>query len=147
MRATKKKRESLSIFDDKFNAPNDGDLRRALGPAASSWTDLVSLINSTYAPVVEQWNFGGAKYGWSLRLRKPDRVILYLIPQAGRFLVGIVLGASAVSAAGSAGLSASVLAAIAEAPRYAEGTGVRLPVSSASDLASIQKLAALKMAR
>ena len=121
-------------------------MRRALGPAASAWADLVTHVNRAYAPVIEQWNFAGARYGWSLRLKKPDRVILYLIPRANGFLVGIVLGAKAISAAQSADLPASVLEAIAQAPRYAEGTGLRLPVSDESQLPPIQALAALKMA-
>jgi hypothetical protein len=33
-----------------------------------------------------------------------------------------------------------------EAPRYAEGTGVRLIVKATEDLASVRKLAAIKLA-
>lgn len=44
-----------------------------------------------------------------------------------------------------ADLPHSVLSALAEAPRYAEGTGIRLPVEDKSQVASIQT--ALKMAR
>jgi hypothetical protein len=140
------KLQSLSAFGDQTACPTEAELRLVLGRAASPWAELVRHINATYAPVVEQWHFGGAKYGWSLRLGKPDRVILYLIPQPRRFLVGIVLGAKAVAAAQTARLAARVLSSIAEAPRYAEGTGLRLPVSKASDLPSIEKLTALKMA-
>jgi len=72
--------------------------------------------------------------------------VLYLIPQAGRFLVGIVLSTKAVAAAQSAGLPAAVLEALAAAPRYAEGTGLRLPVEGESQLPPILTLAGLKMA-
>lgn len=140
-------RKSLSVFDDKTSCPTEADLRRALGSSAFFWDDLVSHVRDTYAPVAEQWNFAGSKFGWSLRLKKGDRIVLYLIPQAGCFLVGIVLGAKAVAAAQSEGLPASILKAIAEAPRYAEGTGLRLPVAEEDQLAPIKRLAALKMAR
>jgi hypothetical protein len=106
----------------------------------------VRQISGAYPPIVEQWSFASARFGWSLRLKKADRVVLYLIPQSGRFLVGIVLGAKAVAAAQGADLPRAVLRAIAEAPRYAEGTGIRLPVASDSQLASIRRLAELKMA-
>ena len=139
--------ECLSTFSDKTACPSDSDLRRALGPAASLWSDLVTHINETYEPVTPEWNFGGAKFGWSLRLRKPDRVILYLTPQIDSFLVGIVLGAKAVTAAQNARLPARVQKTIAEARRYAEGTGARFHVARAGDLPSIKKLTALKMAR
>lgn len=141
-----RKPESLSVFGDKSNPPTEDDLRRALGPAASAWDELVARIHHDHAPAAERWNFAGARFGWSLRLCRGDRVVLYLIPQAGRFLVGIVLGAKAVAAARSAGLPEAVLQALAEAPRYAEGTGLRLMVSDASQLQPIRTLAALKMA-
>ena len=43
-------------------------------------------------------------------------------------------------------LKQSVTKAIDDAPRYPEGTGVRLVVKRMADLASIQKLAAIKLA-
>jgi hypothetical protein len=147
MRTPAKKVESLSAFDDKSSAPTETDLHRTLGPAATAWKQLVSHVYSTYSQPAEQWNFAGAKYGWSLRLKSADRVILYLIPQAGQFLVGIVLGGKAVSAAQTADLPAAIVAALAEAPRYAEGTGLRLPVADENQLPPIRTLAALKMAR
>jgi hypothetical protein len=138
---------SLSAFGDKSSPPSAGELQRMLGQAASAWAKLAQHVERTYGPAVEQWNFAGAKFGWSLRLRKADRVILYLIPQAGQFLVGIVLGARAVDAAQSAGLASPILAAIATAPRYAEGTGLRLPIAGERDLPAVETLAALKMTR
>ena len=138
---------SLSVFGDPASPPTAAELHRVLGPARRAWERLAQHVGQTYGPVVEQWSFAGAKFGWSLRLRKTDRVILYLIPQAGQFLVGIVLGGKAVAAAQSSGLPAPVLAAIAAAPRYAEGTGLRLPIAGEGDLAPVETLTALKMAR
>jgi hypothetical protein len=141
-----KKPTSLGVFADKARRPTATELTSVLGPAAPAWSALIGHVNCAYPSTDEQWNFASARFGWSLRLKKADRVILYLIPQAGRFLVGIVLGAKAVAAAKRAGLPAHIMTAIAEAPRYAEGTGFRLPVESASDLPAIETLTALKMA-
>ena len=146
MPASTQKPESLSAFGDKAHPPTEAELHRGLGRAKSAWVALAAHVERSYGPTVEQWNFAGAKYGWSLRLKQKERVLLYLIPQAGRFLVGIVLGAKAVAAAQDAELPAAVLEALAAAPRYAEGTGLRLPVSAARELPPIQKLVALKMA-
>lgn len=137
----------LSAFGDRAGPPTAAELKRTLGSAAAAWVALIRQIRSTYPPATEQWSFAGAKFGWSLRLKKSDRVILYLIPQAGRFLAGIVLGERAVVASKSADLPASVLRAIAESPRYAEGTGLRLPVEDGSQLPALVKLVALKMAK
>ena len=138
---------SLSAFGEKASPPTAVELQRILGPAGPAWTKLAQHVDQTLGPATEQWNFAGARFGWSLRLRRRDRVILYLIPQAGQFLVGVVLGARAVTEAQSAGLPADVDAAIAAAPRHAEGTGLRLPVRGEQDLRAVEILAALKMAR
>lgn len=137
---------ALSAFDDQTRRPGPRDLSRVLGGAAALWRQLVAHMTRTYAPMTEQWNFSGAKYGWSLRLKQKDRVILYLTPQAGCFLVGLALGEKAADAARDRGLPASVLEIIDRAPRYAEGRGIRLTIAAGDDLAAIQELAALKMA-
>jgi len=147
MRTPAKKVESLSAFADKSSAPTEAELHRTLGSAATAWNRLVDHVHGTCTQPAEQWHFAGAKYGWSLRLKSGDRVVLYLIPQAGQFLVGIVLGRKAVAAAEAADLPAAIVAAIAEAPRYAEGTGLRLAVADENQLPPIQTLAALKVTR
>jgi hypothetical protein len=135
----------LSAFGDKGKPPTEDELRRALAAAAPVWARLVAHVTQTCPAVTEQWNFAGTKFGWSMRLRSKDRIVLYLIPQAGQVLVGIVLGARAVAAAAEAALPAAVRAAIAAAPRYAEGTGLRLPVVAVEELPAIFTLVALKM--
>lgn len=135
----------LSAFGDKGSPPTTDELHRTLAAAAPVWRDLVARVSETCPKVSEQWNFGGAKFGWSMRLRSKDRIVLYLIPQAGQVLVGIVLGPRAVAAAAGADLPAAVCAALAAAPRYAEGTGLRLPVASPEELPAVFALVALKM--
>lgn len=137
--------ECLSIFGEEAVQPSEDGLRKVLGRAAPAWSELVTHVEATWPAVVEEWHFTGARYGWSMRLRLRGRNVLYLIPQAARFLVGIVLSAKAVAAAEHARLPARVVDALAKAPRYPEGTGLRLPVSRVTDLPPIRKLTALKM--
>lgn len=137
---------ALSVFDDREAPPTDPALARALGRAAAAWAALKEKLQHECAPLVEEWAFAGAKYGWSLRLKRGKRVIVYMTPGAGNFLASFALGEKACTAALDAGLPARVLALIAEAPRYAEGRGVRIPVRTLRDVASIRKLAAVKLA-
>lgn len=137
---------ALSAFDDKFHRPTPAELAQTLGPADAAWRQLVAETTRDHGPLEELWNFAGAKFGWSLRLKKKDRVVLYLTPQAGQFLVGLVLGEKAVAAAGR-DLPPAVLAALDAAPRYAEGRGLRLPVTTLDDLPAVHRLAAAKLAR
>jgi hypothetical protein len=56
------------------------------------------------------------------------------------------LGEKAVKAAHTVPLDESVLALIDEAPKYAEGRGVRVEVRTKKDIESVRQLAAVKMA-
>lgn len=132
---------SLSAFDEKAHRPTDARLRAVLGSAYASWVELLALVHQRIDPAVDVWKFST---GWSLRVLRKDRVIVYLIPQPHQFLVSFALGEKAVAAARAAGLSASVLKIIDEAPRYAEGRGVRIPVRGSRQLTAIARLAQIK---
>lgn len=135
---------SLSAFNDANVRPTNEDLLRELGAAGAPWNSLIAHCES-YG-LVQQWNHSGAKFGWSLRMKKASRIVLYLTPRAGHFLLGLVLSTRGVVEAQAAGLPEEVLAAIAAARTYAEGTGFRITVTSAADLPAISALLAIKMA-
>jgi hypothetical protein len=137
----------LSSLDDGSHVPSRTEVDDSLGSSARLWARLVAGVAKVHAPIEQAWTFSGPKYGWSLRLKRKDRVVLYLIPQLGHFLVGVVLGGKAVLAAREADLPASVLEAIDGARPYAEGRGIRVPVRDVEDVRAAMKLAALKMAR
>jgi hypothetical protein len=93
----------------------------------------------------QEWNSVSQKYGWSLRLKIKDRTIAYLAPCDDCFTVSFVLGPKAVVAAHQPGLPKAVVEAIDNAPRYAEGTGVRFTMKRIADLAPARKLAIIKL--
>lgn len=76
---------------------------------------------------------------------KQKRNILYLIPQHGMFLAGVVLGDRALSALRRDDLNPGTLALMDEAPRYAEATGLRVPVTSVSDCSEIEVIMEAKV--
>jgi len=137
---------ALSAFDDKSKKPRVSDLEKTLGRTFVHWGNLITYLAKEYAPLLEKWNFAGAKWGWSLQLKQKKRTVLYLTPCEKHFLVGLVLGERAVKAAHDSSLPDSVLAIIDGAKKYAEGRGVRLEIRKKTDLDSVKKLAAIKMA-
>ena len=137
---------ALSAFDDKLKKPGAGDLEKMLGRTSTHWDDLRTHVAAEYAPLDETWNFAGAKWGWSLRLKQKKRTVLHMTPCKGHFLVGFALGEKAVKAAHDSHLPDSVLSVIDEAPKYAEGRGVRIEVRNKKDRETVKKLAAIKMA-
>lgn len=136
---------ALSVFEDRKAPPTDAAVERALGRSAAAWRRLKAELIGESA-LEEEWAFAGAKFGWSLRLKRGKRVIVYMTPCAGHFLASFVLGEKACAAASEAELPASILAAIADAPRYAEGRGFRIPVRALREIPGLLELAAIKLA-
>lgn len=137
---------ALSALDDLSKEPAPDQLAVVLAGGLPRWTMLQSWCAE--AGIVDSWEWGssGKKYGWGLRGKKGKRTILYMIPQHGSFLVGLVLGDRAMEAVRAAVLSSSTRAVILGAKKYGEGTGFRLPVMTAKDLADIHTLVEIKHA-
>src|ERR1035438_1658075 len=133
---------SPNAFIGSAKPPTDYELRAQLGAARVLWDELVAEL----ALPIQEWNSYSPKAGWSLKLKLGKRTIVYLAPCHGRFRVALVLGAKAVEAARQAKLAKAVLRIINEAPRYAEGTGVRLEIRARKDLAAVKQLAEVKLA-
>ncbi len=137
---------ALSAFSDKSRQPGVDELEETLGRTRVHWNRLVTHIAARYAPLDETWNFAGAKWGWSLRLKRKKRTVLYMTPCKKHFLVGFVLGEKAVQAARETDLPRSVLTVIDEAKKYAEGRAVLLEIRNQRDLEVAKRLAEIKMA-
>jgi hypothetical protein len=135
---------ALSAFHEKTRPPTDEDLRSVLGKTYPAWGTLLALVAEQIEPISEIWKFTSATTGWGMRVLHKQRVILYMTPQHNQFLVSFALGERAVTAARAARLPASLLQAIDDAPRYAEGRGVRIPVHNGRQLAALARLAQVK---
>ncbi|MFC1761338.1 DUF3788 family protein [Planctomycetota bacterium] len=137
---------ALSHFDDKDHQPNNRDLAEALGRTKKLWDDLIDHVAKEYNPATQVWSHSGEKYGWSVRLIRKKRTILYLIPQAKHFLTAFVLGKKATDVARESNLPEDIMTIIEEAPVYGEGRGFRIPTRNKATLNALKKLAAIKMA-
>ena len=137
----------VNAFIGKTERPSAEELAGVLGPSEKLWNEFVDWTATELGITTQEWKgVSPKKYGWSLRLKIKARNIVYLGPSTGCFQVAFVLGDRALMAAKEAHLPAAVTQAIAEAQRYAEGTGLRLVVKSARDLRAIRKLAEIKAA-
>ena len=137
--------ENHNAFIGKTTPPTTKEVAAALGPSAALWNQLVDWF-AEQGVTIQEWNSYSPKAGWALRLKVKKRNIVYLAPCAGCFRVAFILGDKAVAAAREGGLSKAMLKLFDEAPRYPEGTGLRLIVKAAKDLAAIHKLALIKLA-
>ena len=137
--------EIPNAFVGKKTLPTDEEIAAALGARAEVWKQLLDWL-AEQGVADQEWKSVSAKYGWGLRLKLKKRTIVYLGPCVGCFRVSFVLGDRALAAARQGNLSKSTLKLLDEAPRYAEGTGVRLMVKAPKDLAAIRKLTLIKLA-
>ncbi|HUI55829.1 MAG TPA: DUF3788 domain-containing protein [Bryobacteraceae bacterium] len=134
-----------NAFIGKAERPTDGELAAALGPAKSLWDQLVASLVDDFQLDGQEWSSYSLKAGWSLRLQRRKRNILYLIPCRGCFRAAFVLGDKALQVARQSKLPQPVVRMLAEAKRYPEGTAVRLDVAGPKDLEVILKLAKAKI--
>jgi hypothetical protein len=137
--------DTPNAFIGKTAPPTQNEIDAALGATADVWNQLLHWF-AEQGVADQEWKSSSPKYGWSLRLKLKKRTIVYLAPCNGCFRAAFVLGDRAVAAARQSDLSKTTLKLLDEAPRYAEGTGVRLIVKATKDLASVRKLAAIKLA-
>jgi hypothetical protein len=128
--------EMTNAFVGKAVAPSDAELAAELGSAQALWTKL-----REEAGLGGEWHSYSKKAGWSLRLRKGERNIVYLVPGRGEFDVSMVFGDRAVAAAKERGLAKM----FEGAKRYAEGTAVRFGVKGPRDVATAKKLVEIKL--
>jgi hypothetical protein len=125
--------------------PTSKELSGALGATKSLWEGLIRELTSQRLIDGQEWHSYSKKAGWSLKLLRGERVILYMSPLDGCFRASFALGEKALQAARTSGLSSATLKLLAEAKKYAEGTAVRIEVRTANDVETVKKLAKAKV--
>jgi hypothetical protein len=135
-----------NAFVGMKKAPTEDEIEASLGSAKPMWDQIIASLGSEEFKLRDhEWNCPAPKYGWSLRLKRAGRNIIYLVPIGGAFRVAFVLGKKAIAAALASDLPYAVKRVIKDAPVYPEGTGVRFEVRSSEDVAFVVKLARLKL--
>ena len=139
--------DAPNAFLGRHDPPTDREIAAVLGPAAPLWSQLIEEVTTVAGKVTPEWQGVYVnKYGWCLRLRQKGRNLVYLAPCNGCFRVALTLNDKAIKAAKAAPLPKKVADALAAAPHYPEGWGLRLMVTKPRDLAPIRKLAKIKLA-
>lgn len=139
--------EYCNAFIGKAETPTHAELAEALGPKVKLWDEFIQWMSEKEGVSEQEWKgVVVKKYGWSLRLKKKGRNIIYLSPGKDCFMTSFVLSDKALQQAKTARLPKSVQEALAAAPRYPEGNGLRLLVDREANLAAVRKITAIKLA-
>jgi hypothetical protein len=134
-----------NAFIGKPKQPTEDEVTAELGTTKPLWDQLIADLAKEQNVDVQEWNSYSPKAGWALRLKHKDRNSVYLSPSQGCFMVSFALGDKAMKAARRCKLPQRIMKVLAEAPRYAEGTAVRLEVKGPKDIAVVKKLAVVKL--
>ncbi|MFB3909057.1 MAG: DUF3788 family protein [Candidatus Eisenbacteria bacterium] len=135
-----------SAFLDRQAPPGQEDLAGALGRAAAVWSGIVEGVGAIVPRLSGKWSYGGKAYGWSLALKDGKRTVLYLIPGKEQVTAAFALNEKAcVEAASGEELPEAVRRIVNEARRYPEGRAVRVEVRTKQDVASVLRLAKIKI--
>ena len=134
-----------NAFIGRTQKPTDADLSQALGSAKPAWDEFIDALANQCDAAKQEWKCYSSKVGWSLRILQGKRTIVWMAPCEGCFRAAFVLGDKAVAASRESGLPARLMRLIAKAPKYPEGTGVRIHVKSVKEIPALLKLARVKM--
>ena len=135
-----------NAFIGKTEKPTDAELTAALGPARVVWDQLLEELDREFGVNVHEWNSYSPKAGWSLRVKRKARTIVWLGPRAGAFVAAFIFGDQAMRAARAGKLPQRIVKIMNEAPKYPEGTGIRIALKTPKDVTGIKMLAAIKIA-
>lgn len=138
--------EIKNAFAGKTRPPTAEEIAAALRSTALLWDEILAWFAAEHGVTLQEWKSYSTKYGWSLQLKLKKRTIVRMSPQNGCFQVLSILGDKAVKAALASNLPKSLVKTISDAPRYPEGTGIRLTIKTARDLAAVKRLAPFKLA-
>jgi len=134
-----------NAFIGKAERPTDRELAEALGSSKPVWDSLIDAMGTEFDVSIQEWSTYSLKAGWSLKLKKKKRTILYMAPCAGCFQIALILGDRAMAAARASGPSARILKLLDEASKYPEGTGIRMTIKSSKDIPTVKNLAVVKL--
>ena len=124
-----------SIFTDKKITPTEAQLKTALGETYDHWQALANYTLSLHAEAKTLWHYSGEKFGWSFRISDAKRVLK----------VAFVFGQKATDAVLKSDIADSIKNELMAAKPYAEGRGIRIPVTNESQINDIKRLITIKI--
>ncbi len=133
------------VFSNKSQPPTAQQLEEILGSSVILWLEIEAYVKQQYPKALCEWNFPGAKYGWSFRIKDKKRAIIYLLPDHGFFKVAFVFGAKATTHILESAVADSIKSELLQARVYAEGRGIRIAVQDESPVEDIKKLVDVKL--
>jgi hypothetical protein len=133
------------VFAEKAKCPGEPELAEALGRSKNYWDELLIKLKAEFGEATPEWKFFSPKYGWSLKVSRKKRTIVWMIPHSKSFGAGFALGEKAVAEALKSKLPDALKTEIKYAKKYAEGRPARVEVKLKKDVELVMMLAKIKI--
>ena len=130
---------------EKSVKPDELLLKNELLESYTYWEKIEIYVLEKYPTATKEWNYSGAKYGWSYRIKDKKRAIIYLLPRENFFKVAFVFGQKAFDEIMKSDVSTFIKADLEQAKVYAEGRGIRIDVKEENRIVDIFKLIDIKI--
>lgn len=131
---------------DKEHEPSEREVFSYLGNnAKEAWADIISFLKTNY-DFLPELDFGGAKYGWSIRYRRSGKSLCTLYPEKGSFTILIVLGKKEVIEFKEkiSDFSEGFIALFNNARQFHDGRWLWIRVLEKSDAEDVKRLLIIK---
>jgi hypothetical protein len=135
---------SIGIFNDKKSCPDNNKIINVLGKKKNVWIEFIDFIRENSSKL-EDLRFYGKNYGWALRFRKNNKVLISLYPSKDSFIAQIILGKTESETALKSSLDMKIKKIIEGATEFKEGRWLFIPVKNRKDIKDVKYLLSLKI--
>ncbi|MCP3918894.1 MAG: DUF3788 domain-containing protein [bacterium] len=133
------------VWNERSKKPTGAALARALGKNKKHWDAIDEHVANGCEGLECEWKFYGAKHGWTYKVTRRKKAVLYMIPHGKTFTASMALREKAIEAARGSNLPRELVAEIEAAKAYPEGRPARIEVTSQKKVGIVKKLIAIKL--
>lgn len=133
------------VWNERSTKPTDAALAEALGKNKKHWDAIDEHVARASEGLEREWKFYGAKHGWTYKVTRKKKAVLYLVPHGKSFTASMALREKAVEAVRRSNLPPELVAEIDSAKTYPEGKPARIEVTSQKKVDIVKRLIAIKL--
>jgi len=136
--------ETKPCLNDKDEFPDDEVLSRALGKVKPAWDAFMTLLDESYPLFTREWRYYRDGNNWLYKVTKKKKTICWVSVWSKAFKTTFYFPDRAEEPIVASRLKKEYVEQFLNGKRYGKIRGVSGTVKKPSDLASIEKLIAIK---
>jgi len=134
-----------NYFIEKKTKPDLTSVKNILCDSYNIWENLLNQLKKDYKFISEEWKYYGTKYGWSQKIYLKKRNLFFFTACEKCFIIAFNFGDRGVKAVENSNLPGNLINKLVNAPKYAEGRGIKIIVQNESDIGQVLCLIRIKI--